>query len=158
VSAQRGRVAAFGALALALVCTAPVARAQAPDAGAEWLRADGSPDAPAWWSAEGRAGYAPSMQFLGVAYPWTLAGLTRGSWSLDDARRMPGMTTGPGVMAAHAPLAWYDSLAFARVGGDGAWRGFDAAMVPVSGDVFGTERVQGGDPRTLSMFSFQRGS
>ncbi len=157
MSATRRTLAALLAGALVLGA-APHARAQAPDAGAETLRADGLPDAPAWWSAEGRAGYAPSMQFLGVAYPWTLAGLTLGSWSLDDARRMPGMTLGPGITAAHAPLVWYDSLTVARVGGDGAWRGFDAGMVPVSGDVFGTDRVTRGNPRTLSMFSFQRGS
>ena len=153
------RAGLVAALALALLLPgAIVARAHAPDADAEVLRADGLPDATAWWSAAGRAGYAPSTEWLGVAYPWNLAGLVRGTWTFDDTRRMPGVRSGPGVAAAHAPLAWFDSLRVARAGGAGAWEGFEAVMVPVSGDVFGTERASGGGMRSMSMFSFQRGS
>jgi hypothetical protein len=135
-----------------------VARAQAPDADAELLRRVPFPDATAWWSADGRAGWAPDMEWLGVSYPWVLGGLVRGGWSLDETNRMPAVHAGPGVQAAHAPLVWFDSLDVRETGGTAAWQGFDGAMVPVSGRVFGTERATNRGTRVVSMFSFARGS
>jgi hypothetical protein len=134
------------------------ARAQAPDAGAELLRRVPFPDATAWWAADGRAGWAPDMEWLGVSYPWVLAGLVRGAWSLNEPDRMPAVHAGPGLEAAHAPLTWFDSLDVARTGGSGAWQGFEGAMVPVNGRVFGTERATNPGVRTVTMFSFARGS
>jgi hypothetical protein len=134
------------------------ARAQAPDAGAELLRRVPFPDATAWWAADGRAGWAPDMEWLGVSYPWVLAGLVRGAWSLNEPDRMPAVHAGPGLAAAHAPLTWFDSLDVAQTGGAGAWQGFESAMVPVTGRVFGTERASTPGTRTVTMFSFARGS
>ena len=134
------------------------ARAQAPDAGAELLRRVPFPDATAWWAADGRAGWAPDTEWLGVSYPWVLAGLVRGGWSLDESDRMPAIRMGPGLPAAHAPLVWFDSLDVHETGGAAAWQGFDAALAPVTGRVFGTERATNAGPRIVSMFSFARGS
>jgi hypothetical protein len=153
---RRARLALAFVVLGALVCN--VARAQAPDAGAELLRRVPFPDATAWWSADGRAGWAPDTEWLGVSYPWVLAGLVRGGWSMDEADRMPAVHAGPGLPAAHAPLAWFDSLDVRETGGAGAWQGFDGAMTPVSGHVFGTERATNAGPRVVTMFSFARGS
>lgn len=111
----------------------------------------GLPDLPSWWSEPGRPGYAPET-WDGADFPWTLAGLVRGAWALEEPGRAPPTLPFPGPGAIHSALACYDSIAV-ETGGMGAWRGFDAAL--------GTARglpaaAQGQRARTL--FSLANGT
>lgn len=85
----------------------------------------GFPDAPSWWGAPGRAGYAPDLAW-GTDYPWVFAGHVRGAWALRDAW-LPPTGPFPGVSGSRVPLGWLDSLAI-EPGTVGAWEGFDATL------------------------------
>jgi hypothetical protein len=83
--------------------------------------------------------------------PWTLAGLTAGSWRLDDPLA-PATLPDPGVPEAQAPMAWYDSAAVI-VGEDAAWSGYGAGLATARGFV----RAPGGR-RPRAMFSIVSGT
>src|SRR6185295_9201601 len=104
--------------------TPAVGHAQAPAGDRIALVESGLADAPSWWGLPGLAGAIPDANW-GVAFPWSLAGLVRGAWTLDeaDAAARPF----PGVAQARSPLGWYDSLAV-TTGSDGAWDGFAAGL------------------------------
>jgi hypothetical protein len=104
----------------------PVARGQAPEAGAAALAGSGLLDAASWWGEPGRAGWIPGAWF-GMAPPASLAGLVVGGWQLDEPGRAPASMPWPGVRQARSPLAWYDSLEV-RGTGDGALAGFRGAL------------------------------
>jgi hypothetical protein len=104
--------------------------AQAPGAGRADLIGSGLASPPGWWGAPGRAGWLPDGD-LGVGYPWTLAGLVAGSWSLDELGRPRAPLPSPGVAGAQDALGWFDSLAV-TAGEEAGWDGFDATLARAS--------------------------
>jgi hypothetical protein len=87
----------------------------------------------------------------GSASPWAIAGLARGGWMLVDPDRATDGMVPAASGAAHAPLAWFDSLAF-RVGERAGWRGYEGSLaeaVDVPAPPVG--------PRTRSMFRVLNG-
>jgi hypothetical protein len=105
--------------------------AQAPDAGREALGSASSPDPVAWWSELGRPGFTSEAD-AGTLFPWTLAGLVRGTWRREDRDRgQPGRLVA-GAAGSDVPLAWYDSLSVTP-GNGSAWLGFDGTLIGVDG-------------------------
>ncbi len=113
------------------------ARADAPPGGTS------AQTLPQWWGGAGRPGYVPDAALAG-GMPWTLAGLTAGSWQLLDPLA-PATLPSPGVAEAQAPMAWYDSAAVV-VGEDAAWSGYGASLATAQGFV---QAPGGAKPRAM---------
>ncbi|MFN8587968.1 MAG: hypothetical protein U0704_09215 [Candidatus Eisenbacteria bacterium] len=113
---------------LSLLACAPLApAASASEAPAVGIAVETLPQ---WWSAPGRAGWAPTALESG-ALPWSFAGLAAGGWRIDDPFA-PSAAHFGGLYEAQAPIAWYDSVAIVT-GGDAAWTGFGAAVATARG-------------------------
>lgn len=111
------------AVLVALTLAAVEARAAGPPS--LW------PDLESWWSEPGNPAQTPDG-WLGIPFPRSLAGLVRGSWTLETPGRAPEALPWPGVLAARRPAVWYDSVrAGAPAGGD--WGGPDAGLAEVQG-------------------------
>src|SRR5439155_848760 len=127
----RGPAARRRALALplaALALTLAAGRSGAwPEAGPGSLAGAALSDSPEWWRDVGRPGAWPGAS-AGDGYPWTLAGLAFGAWSIAEPLTGEEVLAFPGVPSAREPLAWFDSLQVSA-GEGAAWRCFGAPLV-----------------------------
>lgn len=73
------------------------------------------------------------MSWLGLGWPWTIAGHTVGAWSLTEPARAPAEVPPPGVISMQTALVWYDSVTVG-MDTDAAWRGYGAALASATGE------------------------
>ena len=125
-----------------------------PSASREELLGSGRVSVPDWWGAGGRAGWLGDGD-LGLAPPWTLAGLVAGAWGFEGPGRPGRVLPSPGIQGAQEPLAWCDSLAIST-GEGGGWEGYDATLATARGGQ-SLVRETGEDPRPRSDVTLMRG-
>ena len=89
------------------------------------------PDLASYWSESGRPGWVADRWLDGESV-WTLAGLVRGTFRVDEPGRTPRRLIDASGTGSFTPLSWYDSL---RVlpGVGAAGQGFQGALTTIEG-------------------------
>jgi len=93
------------------------------------LDATALPDVVSWMDEYGRPAWFAN-RWLDTEGVWTMAGLVRGTWRLDEPGRAPQRLIDPAGLGSFTPLSWYDSVAVTQ-GTGAAWQGFDGALATV---------------------------